>query len=112
MVETEIKKCEVEEIEEVVRETAGEVVVAEIELVEEIEVFERGRGAGEVVRVGVEDGEVWELIDKALDCRSAEMIAVEVDGGDGGCVLAVWWCFTVEALVLADFVSMPRICDF
>nr|CAB3487564.1 unnamed protein product [Digitaria exilis] len=83
-VETEVDEGGVGEPEHVRGKwRRGEPVVAEVKLVEVLEAGERRHGAAEVVGVGVEESEVGEAVDEALQGVGPQHVAVEVDGGDG-----------------------------
>lgn len=90
------------------RKGAGELVIADVELVEVGKVCGGRRDcAGEVVGVGVEEGEVREAVQEAGECGGGEAEAVEVYGGDGGGGLVVRRGVAVEAGVVAYVGSHP-----
>lgn len=87
MVEPDVDKGQVGGSEDVGREASGELVVTEVELVEITKLVDvTVDRAGEVVGVGVEDGDVGKVSDKAVEVEetAAEPSAVEVDTGESG----------------------------
>ncbi|WOL07971.1 hypothetical protein Cni_G16722 [Canna indica] len=88
-------------------EPALELVVADVELVEELHVVEgRGEAAVELVGVEVEEGEVGqeaELVGEA----PLELSVVDVDAGDGHLVGVIEGVCAVHAGVVADVRPTP-----
>ncbi|CAA7395190.1 unnamed protein product [Spirodela intermedia] len=78
----EVEEDDLLEADDSVGEGPPQPVVADVEFVEEAEPGEIRHGTGEVVGVGVEEGDVGEFIDEAEDswCRQGE--PVEVHAGD------------------------------
>jgi hypothetical protein len=114
-VEAEVEEEEPAEGHHGIRERAGEVVVGEVELVEEGQVGEVRDVAGEVVGVGVEQGQIRELVDEPGQRRRAQAEAVEVDGRHGERGVRARREVAVEALVLgavevaaAEVGALPR----
>lgn len=103
---TEIEVFDVPEVDDGGREGPVELIVTDIELEEVAEAGEVGDGVGEVVAVGVEEGEVGELVGEAADGRRGERQAVEVHAGDGA-VAGLGRSVAGEALVVANVLPGP-----
>jgi hypothetical protein len=83
-VEADVDEGGVLQLEHVRRERGGrQLVVAQVELVEVLQPAEVRHGAAEVVAVGVEQRQVREGVHELLQRRRLQVVAVEVDGGDG-----------------------------
>jgi hypothetical protein len=106
-VEADVDEGGVGERQHVRRERGGrEPVVAEVQLVQERQGGERRHGAAEVVGVGVEQRQVRQAVDEALQGVGAQHVAVEVHGRDGA-VRLVGRPLAVEALVAAQVRAAP-----
>ncbi|OQU81910.1 hypothetical protein SORBI_3006G139501 [Sorghum bicolor] len=100
-VEPDVDEGGVGEAQHVRRERCRrELVVAQVQLVEVLQAAERRHGAAEVVGVGVEQRQVREVVDEALQGVRPQHVAVEVDGRDGP-VRHVGRPLAEEALVAA-----------
>lgn len=107
-VESEVEEGEILELEDIAGEAAGQMVVADVELVEVGKLVKvSGDGASELVGIGMEEGNVWQLFYEALDRRGFQMEAIEVDRSEGEGGLVVGWAVAVEALVTAYVFAPP-----
>lgn len=96
VVEPDIQEGEIGGVKDLVREGAGEFVVAEIELVEVSEIGDEfGDDAGEVVGVCMEESNVGQTVDEAIEnqVRTTESEVVKANSGQGG------------GFVIGDFVA-------
>lgn len=59
----------------------------------------------------MENGEVRESVDEAVECRGGELKAVEIDSSNGKGGVIVRRVVTEEAFVVTDIRADPCLCD-
>lgn len=111
-IEPNVKKFQIIQSEDCGWEWTGKLVVADVEFVEVFKIGDvSGENSGEIVGIGVENRDIRELIEEAVESWGGEMETVEIDCGDGCCCLIVGWIVAVEACVAANVGTGPCIGD-